>query len=48
MESMVCKPDQIVCSKATLDRTKQPFTATPLGPVTLRGRAVDVEVFEIN
>jgi adenylate cyclase len=48
MESTVCKPDQIVCSKATLDRVRRPVRATPLGAVTLRGRQAEIEVFEIN
>src|SRR5207245_3649742 len=48
IESTVCKPDQIVCSRATLDRTKKPFDTTSLGTVSLRGRQAEMEVFEIN
>jgi adenylate cyclase len=48
IESTVCKPDQIVCSRATLDRAKKPFNATSLGMVSLRGRRAEIEVFEIN
>ena len=48
IESTVCKPDQIVCSRATLDRAKKAYNATSLGKVTLRGRQAEMEVFEIN
>ena len=48
IESTVCKPGQIVCSRATLDRTKKSFNATSLGTVSLRGRQAEMEVFEIN
>ena len=47
IESTVCKPDQIVCSRATLDRAKKKVKTKPLGTVSLRGRMADVEVFEI-
>jgi adenylate cyclase len=48
IESTVCKPDQIVCSRATLDRTRKPVNATSLGMVNLRGRQAEMEVFEID
>jgi adenylate cyclase len=48
IESTVCKPDQIVCSRATLERARKPFNATSLGMVSLRGRQSEMEVFEIN
>jgi adenylate cyclase len=48
IESTVCKPDQIVCSRATLDRAKKSFNTTSLGMVSLRGRQSEMEVFEIN
>lgn len=48
MESSVCKPDQIVISRDTLDRLKQPVNAQPLGRFTLRGRQAEVEVFQIE
>ena len=48
IESTVCKPDQIVCSRATLERAKKSFNATSLGMVSLRGRQSEIEVFEID
>ena len=48
IESTVCKPDQIVCSRATLDRAKRSYNTTSLGMVSLRGRQSEMEVFEIN
>ena len=48
IESTVCKPDQIVVSRATLDRAKKPFNTKSLGMVSLRGRTAEMEVFEIN
>jgi adenylate cyclase len=48
IESAVCKPDQIVCSRATLDRARKPHDAKSLGKIGLRGRQAEVEVFEIN
>jgi adenylate cyclase len=47
MESMVCKPDQIVASRATFDLAARPVAATSLGRFALRGRSAEVEVFEI-
>ena len=40
--------DQIVCSRATLERAKRTYNATSLGMVSLRGRQGEMEVFEIN
>jgi adenylate cyclase len=48
IESTVCKPDQIVCSRATLDRAKKSYNTTSLLTVSLRGRTAEMEVFEIN
>jgi adenylate cyclase len=47
LESMICRPDQIVASRATIDRARKPWQARPLGPVSLRGRQAEMEVFEI-
>ena len=46
IESTVCKPDQIVCSRATLDRAKKSYNTTSLGTVSLRGRTAEMEVFD--
>jgi adenylate cyclase len=48
IESTVCKPGQIVCSRATLDRARKAFNTRSLGTVSLRGRQGEMEVFEIN
>ena len=40
--------DQIVCSRATLERAKRTYNATSCGMVSLRGRQGEMEVFEIN
>jgi len=48
LESTVCKPGQIVCTRATLDRATKSYTTTSLGMVSLRGRQSEMEVFEIN
>ena len=48
IESTICKPGQIVCSRATLDRATKSVNATSLGTVSLRGRQAEMEVFEIN
>lgn len=48
MESMVCKPDQILCTRATLDRMKKTFDTKSLGMAALRGRQAEIEVFEID
>ncbi len=48
LESMVCNPDQIVASRATVDRLTKAVSTAPLGPFTLRGRQANIEVFEIT
>jgi len=48
LESTVCKPGQIVCTRATLDRAKKSFNTKSLGMVSLRGRQGEMEVFEID
>ena len=48
MESTVCKPDQIVVSRATVDRLSTPVSASSLGAFSLRGRQAEVEVFEVR
>lgn len=48
IESAVCKPGQIVCSRATLDRTTRTFDTRSLGRISLRGRESEVELFEVN
>jgi adenylate cyclase len=48
MESMVCKADQIVASRATLDRASKAVDAKSLGMVNLRGRQAEIEVFQIE
>jgi class 3 adenylate cyclase len=48
IESSVCKRDQIVCSRATVDRTTRPFNTKSLGTFSLRGRQADMELFEVN
>ena len=48
MESMVCRPDQIVAARATIDRAAAPVAAASLGPFALRGHSAEVEVFEIS
>jgi hypothetical protein len=48
IESTVWKPNQIVCSRATLDRGKKTFDATSLGMAALRGRQAGIEMFEID
>jgi adenylate cyclase len=47
MESMVCKPDQIICARATVDYATRPFSRSLVGPHSLRGRAAEVEIFEL-
>jgi adenylate cyclase len=48
MESTVCKPDQIVVSRATIDRLTKAVPSVPLGAFSLRGRQAEVDVFEIS
>jgi adenylate cyclase len=47
IESTVAKPDQIVISRATLDRIGNTFQIQSLGGVKLRGRDTELEVFEV-
>jgi adenylate cyclase len=47
IESTVAKPDQIVISKATLEKIGNVFQVQPLGGVKLRGRDTELEVFEV-
>jgi adenylate cyclase len=47
MESTLCKPDQIILSRATVDRLTQTIPAVSLGAFSLRGRQAEMEVFEI-
>ena len=47
IESTVARPDQIVISKATLDKVGNVFQVNPLGGVKLRGRDTELEVFEV-
>ena len=48
LESTVCKPDQIILSRATLDRLTRPYATSSLGAFSLRGRQAEVEVFDIR
>jgi adenylate cyclase len=48
IESTATEPGQIVISRATYDRLSRDMEATPLGQVTLRGRQVPVEIFEVE
>jgi adenylate cyclase len=48
LESSVAKPGQIVISKDTYDRLGGTIRATPLGPVTLRGRQSAIDVFAVE
>ena len=48
LESSVAQPGQIVMTRATYDRVRDRVAVRPLGPVTLRGRAGEVEVFELQ
>jgi adenylate cyclase len=48
LQSTVCKPDQILVSRATLDRAAKQVDSASLGRVNLRGRQAEVEVFEIS
>ena len=47
MESGVAKPDQIVISRATLERLPVPVPTIALGAFQLRGRAASVDVFAL-
>lgn len=48
LENSVAGPDQIVTTRASLDRAAIPIRAIPLGPFTLRGRHSPVEVFSVE
>ena len=48
MESSVAKPDQVVISRATLDRLPEKIPTKSLGALQLRGRAASVEVFALE
>jgi adenylate cyclase len=48
MESGAARPDQVVISRATLDRLTGQVPATPLGALQLRGRSASVEVFALE
>jgi adenylate cyclase len=48
LESSVAKPGQIVISAETFERLKGAVRATPLGPVTLRGRQHPIDVFAVE
>ena len=47
LESSVAQPDQIVISEHTRSRIGDAFTLKSLGDVTLRGRDVKLEVFDV-
>ena len=47
LESSVAQPDQIVISKHTRDAIGEGFQTRSLGGQTLRGRDVELEVFEV-
>jgi adenylate cyclase len=48
LQSTVCRPDQIIVSRATLDRASRAADAKSLGMVNLRGRQAEIEVFAID
>jgi adenylate cyclase len=48
MESSVARPNQIVISRATLDRLAPGVATTPLGTLQLRGRSAAVELFALE
>ena len=45
LQSSVCKPGQIVVSRATYDRVRDEVEASPLGSFKVKGRQKPVEVF---
>ena len=47
LESSVCKPDQIIVTRETIDRLTQPIPSTSLGRVSVRGRQAEVDIFEL-
>ena len=44
----MAQPDQLVISRATLDRLTDPVNASRLGTFPVRGRSGSVEVFAID
>ena len=48
LESSVAKPGQIVISRDTFERLNGAVRATPLGPVTLRGRQSPIDVYAVE
>ena len=48
MESSVAQPNQVVVSRAVLDRLTEPVPTRPLGAMQLRGRTASVEVFALE
>lgn len=47
LQSSVCKPGQIVVSRATYDRVRDDVEASPLGSFKVKGRQKPVEVFAV-
>ena len=47
LQSSVCKPGQIVVSRATYDRVRDEVEASPLGSFKVKGRQKPVEVFGV-
>jgi adenylate cyclase len=47
LESSVCKPDQIIATRETIERLKQRIPATSLGRVSVRGRQGEVDIYEL-
>jgi len=48
LQSAVAEPGQIIISRQTLERAGGSIRATPVGPVTLRGRQAAIEVFRVE
>ena len=44
----LAQPDQIIVSRATYDRITPAIAATPLGEVSIRGRAAKVEILSVD
>ena len=47
LESSVCKPDQIIVTRETIERLRVPIPSKSLGPVSVRGRQAEVDIFEL-
>ncbi|MCA1559450.1 MAG: adenylate/guanylate cyclase domain-containing protein [Acidobacteria bacterium] len=47
LQSSVCKPGQIVVSRATYERVRDVVEASPLGSFKVKGRQKPVEVFAV-